>query len=153
MYVCSVEWEIGSEPKTDDVFPRIKVGITESKRAFIKNGKLWIDSTPLNTSVGDFANKTWTDEKAPQSKVNTFFHLEPGKCVYVTLYAVGRSHLSSTLQSTPLCVKRKFVSVVFFVMSMCLYHMLNPSLYRTDTYDFRIKTMVGSSLPPVVESC
>ncbi|XP_063447918.1 uncharacterized protein LOC134727466 [Mytilus trossulus] len=104
--VAFYEWEIGSEPGTDDVFPRIMVGITESKKAFIRDGKLWIDETSLNASVGEFANTTWNNETMKAAKLNTFFNLEPGICVYVTLYAVGRSHLSSTVYSNPLCVKR-----------------------------------------------
>ncbi|XP_052073991.1 uncharacterized protein LOC127711867 [Mytilus californianus] len=104
--VAFYEWEIGSEPGTDDVFPRIMVGITESKKAYIRDGKLWIDETPLNASVGEFANTTWNNETMKAAKMNTFFNLEPGKCVYVTLYAVGRSHLSSTVYSSPLCIKR-----------------------------------------------
>ncbi|VDI63607.1 Hypothetical predicted protein [Mytilus galloprovincialis] len=104
--VAFYEWEIGSSPGTDDVFPRIMFGITESKKAYIRDGKLWIDETPLNASVGEFANTTWSNETMKAAKMNTFFNLEPGKCVYVTLYAVGRSHLSSTVYSNPLCIKR-----------------------------------------------
>ena len=111
-YIFFTEWEIGSEPETDDVFPRIKVGITDSRKAFIKDGKLWIDETPLNTSVGEFANKSWSNESVHEAQSNTFFVLEPGKCVYVTLYAVGRSHLSSTVQSDPLCIKREYSEIL-----------------------------------------
>ncbi|CAG2231211.1 unnamed protein product [Mytilus edulis] len=115
--VAFYEWEIGSSPGTDDVFPRIMVGITESKKAFIRDGKLWIDETPLNASVGEFANTTWNNETMKAAKMNTFFNLEPGKCVYVTLYAVGRSHLSSTVYSNPLCIKRINVTILAGILN------------------------------------
>jgi hypothetical protein len=87
------------------VFPRVKVGISSSKKANIKNGELWIDDTSLNASIGAYApvNSTSMTNKTDQ----TFFNMEPGLCLHVELYAVGRSHLSSSMNIKPTCISRK----------------------------------------------
>lgn len=99
------EWQIGSKEGGDDVFPRVKVGISSSKKANIRNGELWIDDVSLNASVGAYAqiNSTNTTNKIDQS----FFNMEPGLCLHVELYAVGRSHLSSSINTKPTCISRE----------------------------------------------
>jgi hypothetical protein len=89
----------------DDIFPRVKVGLTNSRKASIQRGELWIDDKSLNATVGVFAssNKTNHSDVSDQS----FFNMEPGLCLHVKLYAVGRSHLSSSVNSKPTCTSRK----------------------------------------------
>ncbi|XP_062588030.1 uncharacterized protein LOC134249701 [Saccostrea cucullata] len=98
------EWQIGSEKDTDDIFPRIKVGLADSKKASIQNGELLIDDISLNATVGVFASKNKTNQKDVPNQ--SFFNMEPGLCLHIKLFAVGRSHLSSSVNPKPTCVIR-----------------------------------------------
>ncbi|XP_062567667.1 uncharacterized protein LOC134229900 [Saccostrea cucullata] len=100
------EWQVGSVPRGDDIFPRVKIGLKNSKKAAIENGELRIDDKSLNATVGEYAKRNWTEETLKEAKANTFFNMEPGLCLYITLFAVGRSHLSSSRQIEPFCIKR-----------------------------------------------
>jgi hypothetical protein len=104
-FVSFLEWQIGSEKDSDDIFPRVKVGLSHSRKASIKNGELWIDDKSINATVGAFAssNNTNRSDESDQS----FFNMEPGLCLHVKLFAVGRSHLSSSVNSKPTCTSRK----------------------------------------------
>lgn len=103
------EWQVGSVLHGDDIFPRVKIGLEKSKKAVIKKGELLIDDTSLNASIGEYAQRNWTEEVIQEAKANKLFNMEPGLCLYVTLFAVGRSHLSSSREISPVCVKRKIV--------------------------------------------
>ncbi|XP_061197209.1 uncharacterized protein LOC133205414 [Saccostrea echinata] len=100
------EWQVGSTQGGDDVFPRVKIGLRDSTKAAIQNGELRIDDKSLNASVGEYAKRNWTEETLKEAKANHFFNMEPGLCLYITLFAVGRSHLSSSRQIEPFCIKR-----------------------------------------------
>lgn len=103
------EWQVGSVLHGDDIFPRVKIGLEKSKKAVIKKGELLIDDTSLNASIGEYAQRNWTEAVIQEARANKLFNMEPGLCLYVTLFAVGRSHLSSSRAIGPVCVKRKIV--------------------------------------------
>jgi hypothetical protein len=112
---CFLEWQVGSSPHGDDIFPRVKIGLQDSKKATIERGKLHIDDKSLNTSIGEYAKQNWTAETMKKAKANTFFNMEPGLCLYITLFAVGRSHLSSSRELEPFCIKRKIIAFTTFL--------------------------------------
>lgn len=104
--ILFLEWQVGSSPNDDDIFPRVKIGLRDSRKAEIESGELLIDGTSLNASIGEYAQRNWTKADVKEAKANTLFNMEPGLCLYVTMFAVGRSHLSSAKEISPLCVKR-----------------------------------------------
>ena len=76
------------------------------------HGKLKLNKADMNKTVSEFQKKdnltgiTPTEHPVTERE-KTFFSLEPGRCVFQTLYAIGWSHLKSKMKSKTVCVKRK----------------------------------------------
>ena len=64
--------------------------------------KSLIEFRPRDEKTINLLNETTVEERM-------FFSMEPGRCVYHTLKAIGHSHLKSTVPSKPVCVKRKSI--------------------------------------------
>ena len=104
------EWKLGSEPDSDDIFPPLIVGVNHTGTAAIDHGKLEINDIPTNKTMAEFYktdNTTVLNFTQKSERENTFFYLEPGRCVYQTLTAIGWSHLKSKMKSKTVCIIRK----------------------------------------------
>ena len=109
MYIIP-EWKLGSEPESDDIFPSLKVGTNQTGSAAIVQGKLELDKIPINKTVAEFyknENTSVLTNTGKKERENAFFYLEPGRCVYQTLKAIGWSHLKSRIKSKTVCITSK----------------------------------------------
>ena len=112
MLVCS-EWQIGTNPGSSDLFPSSKVGINSTGSSAIVHGKVHYNSKYINRTVAEYRNTTnMTLEQIrniteAEEKEKSFFNMEPGRCVFQSLYAQGYSHLASKINEKVVCVKRK----------------------------------------------
>ena len=108
------EWQLGTKPRHIDIFPPVLVGTANAGTVAIDNGMLeikdgsasqkntLIEFRPQDGESVSVLNKTSMEEQM-------FFSMEPGRCVYHTLKAIGHSHLKSAIDSKPVCVKSKSV--------------------------------------------
>ncbi|XP_048251916.1 uncharacterized protein LOC124135018 [Haliotis rufescens] len=106
------EWTIGTVPATDDVFPIIKVAPPADSKISIEQGHLLIDGKNTNISLSDY-NTNDTDSNTSKAD-GSFLMLEPGRCYYHSLHAVGRSHVAVAVPTLPVCVKRNADTLVEF---------------------------------------
>ncbi|WAQ98196.1 hypothetical protein MAR_022569, partial [Mya arenaria] len=106
------EWKIGTKPDGSDLFPSSKVGINSTGSTAIVHGKVHYNSKYINKTVSEYRNMTNMTQELFQNltsaseKEKTFFNMEPGRCLYQSLYARGYSHLSSKINESIVCVKR-----------------------------------------------
>jgi hypothetical protein len=107
--VCVVEWQIGSSEGGDDILPRTLVGIDEDGSAAIIHGHLIVTTSgsTMNRTVVSLAAATLNSSSNTEVE-GTRFSLEPGRCLYYSVFAVGRSHLSTLIPTTPTCIKRMY---------------------------------------------
>ncbi|WAQ98208.1 hypothetical protein MAR_022581 [Mya arenaria] len=106
------EWQIGTKPDGSDLFPSSKVGINSTGSSAIVHGKVHYNSKYINKTVSEYRNITNMTQEQIQNltsaseKEKSFFNMEPGRCLYQSLYARGYSHLSSKINESIVCVKR-----------------------------------------------
>ena len=91
-----------------DIFPRIKIGSKSSRAVAIVDGKMWLDNKNTNTTLSEYILRNWSDESIAQARQNSFFEIEPGRCMFVSLFAVSRSHMASKIPVDTQCVKREY---------------------------------------------
>lgn len=108
------EWKIGTQEGIGDIFPAVKVGQNTSGSSAIVHGKLELNRKSVNKTVSEFKDtQNMTMEEIQNQTSSTtdqeraFFYMEPGRCIYQSLYAIGYSHLKSKLRSKTVCIKRK----------------------------------------------
>ncbi|XP_041347965.1 uncharacterized protein LOC121367704 [Gigantopelta aegis] len=102
------EWKIGSSSERHDIFPLMRIGKKQAKSVGIVAGEMRLDGIQKNPGLGEFFERNMTNVKnVKQDRKKNQFKLEPGRCIYQSLYAVSRSHLHSKIRSNPLCIKRK----------------------------------------------
>ena len=115
-----LEWQLGTSPEAEDVFPPVKVGVNDTGSAAIIHGSLQLNEEEVNKTVSEFYNRnneTLEDMVARHDmayKEKTFFYMEPGRCVFQTLHAIGWSHLKSKMKSKTVCIKRKDENDIHF---------------------------------------
>ena len=86
----------------------MRIGKKQAKRIGIVAGKMRLDGIQTNPDLAEFFERNMTNIKSVKhQKKKGHFRLEPGRCIYQSLYAVSRSHLHSKISSHPLCIKRK----------------------------------------------
>ncbi|XP_045172526.2 uncharacterized protein LOC123534370 [Mercenaria mercenaria] len=106
------QWQVGSETDEDDIFPLSTVADTPKGSVAIVSGHLKIGGKDSNFKVADFVksgNVTYKEMEANGNKSaikKSHFMLEPGRCVYQSLYALGWSHLRQKIRSRTICVRR-----------------------------------------------
>lgn len=67
----------------------------------------------MNTTTAEFAEgRNWTGVNVTELKKDSTFFMEPGRCIHHSMYAVGRSHLSSEIPMKPTCIKSKINIIV-----------------------------------------
>ena len=91
----------------DDIFPRIKIGYKSSRAVAIIDGKMWLDNKDTNTTLAEYILRNWSNESIARARQNSFFQIEPGRCMFVSLFAVSRSHMASTIPVDVQCIKRE----------------------------------------------
>jgi len=88
------------------------VGKDNSGSIAILHGKVHYNSEYINRTVAEYRDKTnMTLEQMrniteAEEKEKSFFNMEPGRCVFQSLYARGYSHLASKINEKVVCVKR-----------------------------------------------
>ena len=75
-------------------------GVLELEYESASYNKTLMEFRPQDAGTVNLLNKTSLEQQ-------TFFSMEPGRCVYNTMKAIGYSHLKSTIDSKPVCVKSK----------------------------------------------
>lgn len=118
-----------------DIFPPVRVGNKKVGSSAIVHGKVEFDKKAVNKSVAEFRNMSnMTSEEilnltAADENEKSFFYMEPGRCVYQSLYAIGFSHLKSKIQGKTVCIKRKcflfqplLLSFIFKLVVFMLFH-------------------------------
>ena len=86
------------------------VGASQAGSVSIIDGEMWLNGSNTNRSVSEFTVKNWrnlTQEEIKESVQDFTFMVEPGRCLYPKLYAVGYSHLSSEITTDVVCIARK----------------------------------------------
>ena len=101
------EWQIGSSVDRHDVFPLTRIGSNEAKTVGIVSGAMRLDGMDIHPGLGDFFERTMTNINTTEILQKDHFELEPGRCVYQSLFAVSRSHLWNKIDLPPLCIKSK----------------------------------------------
>ena len=123
------EWQVGTNPGSSDLFPPSKVSINSTGSSAIVHGKVHYNSKYINKTVAEYRNTTnMTLEQIQniteaEEKEKSFFNMEPGRCVYQSLYARGYSHLASKINEKVICVKRKqlILNKQILLKIICLY--------------------------------
>lgn len=103
------EWQIGSQPDRDDIFPRVQIGKNTSRSVRLYHGNLIMDGVQ-NTSITipEFMIKNITNDTLKDvHSANSKFNIEPGRCIRISLFAVSRSHLKTEVPMQTSCVKSK----------------------------------------------
>jgi len=110
--VLFLEWQIGTTPEKDDLFPTSKVGVNSTGSSAIVHGKIHVNGKYINKTMADYRYTTnMTTEQMrniseADEKEKSFFNMEPGRCVFQSLHARGYSHLISKINEKTICVKR-----------------------------------------------
>ncbi|KAK3085116.1 hypothetical protein FSP39_024684 [Pinctada imbricata] len=87
------EWSIGTSDENNEILPKIKVGVSKSGNAAIMKGHLWLNNTNMKKSVSEFVPRNWTGQNVDGVKGDSTFRMEPGRCMYETIYAEGAHDL------------------------------------------------------------
>jgi len=115
-YTYILEWQIGTSPNIGDLFPTSMVGSNSSGSIAILHGKVHYNNKYINRTVVEYRDKTnMTLEQMrniteAEEKEKSFFNMEPGRCVFQSLYARGYSHLASKINEKVVCVKRTYTT-------------------------------------------
>ena len=148
-----LEWRLGTYPEADDIFPPVKVGTNETGSAAIVHGKLQLNENPVNKTVAEFHkqdNQTMAEMESMRlrkEREKAFFSMEPGRCVFQTLYAIGWSHQKSKMKSKPVCIKRKLI--ILLSLSFARKHKLSVRFTHLRRMDSSTTTLRTSLFPTV----
>lgn len=110
------EWQLGTAIEEEDILSPVKIGITKTGSAAVSHGHLALNEKQTNVTVSEFRSRNVSDlfiekEEPPTEREKSFFFMEPGRCIFQELYAVGWSHLRSKLQTQVVCIKRKYMYI------------------------------------------
>ncbi|XP_013394005.1 uncharacterized protein LOC106161555, partial [Lingula anatina] len=100
------EWQIGSADGESDIFPRSKIGVTNSTKVAILNGKLIMNDVDANMSISVMANHSASNKSNEDIRKNSFFSMEPGRCLHQSLIATSKAHKSALVANLTTCIKR-----------------------------------------------
>ena len=93
-----------------DIIPASIIGFSQRGKVEVVGGELWLNGNKTGKSLAAFSPNTWGNitEADVKTKENDYrFRMEPGRCVYLSLSAVGYSNLDSNISSQHICFKRK----------------------------------------------
>ena len=113
--MCFAEFLIGSSEGKEDIFPRAKIGKASARSVRIEDGRLIFDNQNDTSTLAEFVLKNWTETELDEAKHNTFFNLEPGRCLFMSIVAVSRGHKRSRVPIEPTCLKRNICENVSFM--------------------------------------
>lgn len=99
------EWAIGTTDDKDDLFPRTRVGLKNTKKIAIVNGFIQLDNMPYMVSIGDYASRNYSSDTPPNPTANKF-SMEPGRCLKQRLYGISKAYVASFVTPMPICIKR-----------------------------------------------
>lgn len=105
---------MGTYKGSADVIPPTIIGLTKEGSAQVIGGELWLNGNKTGKSLAALSPITWrnfTEQEISNTESDFRFLLEPGRCVYISLIAVGYSNLEANISTQQLCFKSKFMSV------------------------------------------
>lgn len=97
-----------------DVIPQTIIGLTKEGSAQVIGGELWLNGNKTGKSLAALSPSTWgnfTEQEISNTESDFRFLLEPGRCVYLSLIAVGYSNLEANISTQQLCFKSKLMLV------------------------------------------
>lgn len=74
---------------------------------------MWLNGNNTGKSLAAVAAETWgnkTERDIENTESDFRFLMEPGRCVYLSLIAVGFSDLEANVSSQRICFKSKLIS-------------------------------------------
>ncbi|XP_076452271.1 uncharacterized protein LOC143287914 [Babylonia areolata] len=99
------EMAIGTADDREDLFPRVLVGRKGTKKIAIVGGFVHRDESPVPISVGDYSKKNVSTDDQPDPSAN-LLHVEPGRCLRLSVFGVSKAHVSAPLDRKLVCIKR-----------------------------------------------
>lgn len=109
VYLNFSEWQMGTYEGSADIIPPTIIGLTRKGMAQVLDGELWLDSNNTEESFIAVVPNTWNIIPTEMNKTHDDFRflMEPGRCVYLSLIAVGYSNLEANVSSRHICFKSK----------------------------------------------
>lgn len=109
VYLNFSEWQMGTYEGSADIIPPTIIGLTRKGMAQVLDGELWLDSNNTEESFIAVVPNTWNILPTEMNKTHDDFRflMEPGRCVYLSLIAVGYSNLEANVSSRHICFKSK----------------------------------------------
>ena len=128
-FLFETEFGLGTAYDKLDIIPRITIGNTQSGSVAIVAGELWLNGNNTGRSISEFTVRSGVNstEDLQDTYQDFKFMSEPGRCLYIKLYAVGYSHLSSEVKTDPVCIASKIKEYIWeHLFHMCLYVHVAP---------------------------
>lgn len=79
---------------------------TKEGSAQVIGGELWLNGNKTGKSIASLSQNIWrnlTNKEIIKTESDFQFLMEPGRCVYLSLIAVGYSHLEANISTNQLC--------------------------------------------------
>lgn len=105
-YVNHLEWQMGTYKDGADIIPKTIIGLTKEGSAQVIGGELWLNGNKTGKSIASLSQNIWrnlTNKEIIKTESDFQFFMEPGRCVYLSLIAVGYSHLEANISTNQLC--------------------------------------------------
>lgn len=106
------EWQMGTYKDGTDIIPKTIIGLTKEGSAQVIGGELWLNGNKTGKSIAALSQNTWrnlTNTEIINTESDFRFFMEPGRCVYLSLIAVGYSNLEAYISTNQLCFKSKSI--------------------------------------------
>ncbi|XP_061168901.1 uncharacterized protein LOC133178169 [Saccostrea echinata] len=104
------KWQMGTYEGGGDIIPPTIIGLTREGTAEVISGELWLNGNKTGKSLAALDPGTWgnlTESEINKTESDFRFRMEPGRCVFLSLIAVGYSSLEANISSQRMCFKRK----------------------------------------------
>ncbi|XP_061168902.1 uncharacterized protein LOC133178171 [Saccostrea echinata] len=104
------KWQAGTYEGGGDIIPPTVIGLTKEGSAEVVSGELWLNGKETGKSIASLNPGTWknlTKSEIMETESDFLFRMEPGRCIFLSLIAVGYSNLEANISSQRICFKRK----------------------------------------------
>lgn len=101
-----LEWQMGTYKDGADIIPKTIIGLTKEGSAQVIGGELWLNGNKTGKSIASLSQNIWrnlTNKEIIKTESDFQFFMEPGRCVSLSLIAVGYSHLEANISTNQLC--------------------------------------------------
>lgn len=106
-----------------DIIPPTTIGLTAEGTAEVIGGELWLNGNKTGKSLAALTPNTWKNVTASdtnKAESDFRFLMEPGRCVFLSLIAVGYSGLEANISSQRICFERMYLSLKSFIRKINL---------------------------------